>query len=240
MARKKLYTNNKEKSKDDFKRKKQIKEQVKSVLIACEDKISSPNYFKMIIKKLIEDKKITQDSLVIAKHEHVNPKGVLQDLLNHKKDDKTYKDFEHRWIVIDRDIARVNGGGHPKDDFLTALSEAKSKRVEVAYSNDCFEIWYLLHFVYRDTAISRDDVLKEVIKKLKGKNPTIFSKLNKENIKTKEMTELIFNELLELQETAIKNAKKLLENYADLHNPESDNPSTRVFELVEILSNKIL
>jgi hypothetical protein len=54
------------------------------------------------------------------------------------------------------------------------------------------------------------------------------------------MTELIFNELLELQKTAIKNAKKLLENYADLHNPESDNPSTRVFELVEILSNKIL
>ena len=82
MARKKLYTNNKEKSKDDFKRKKQIKEQVKSVLIACEDKISSPNYFKMIIKKLIEDKKITQDSLVIAKHVHVNPKGVLKDLLN--------------------------------------------------------------------------------------------------------------------------------------------------------------
>ena len=240
MARKKLYTNNKEKSKDDFKRKKQIKEQVKSVLIACEDKISSPNYFKMIIKKLIEDKKITQDSFVIAKHEHVNPKGVLKDLLNHKKDDKTYKDFEHRWIVIDRDIARVNGGGHPKDDFLTALSEAKSKRVEVAYSNDCFEIWYLLHFVYRDTAISRDDVIKEVIKKLKDKNFETFSKLNKENIKTKEMTELIFNELLELQKTAIKNAKKLLENYADLHNPELDNPSTRVFELVEILSNKIL
>ncbi|HJE03714.1 MAG TPA: RloB family protein [Aliarcobacter thereius] len=240
MARKKLYTNNKEKSKDDFKRKKQIKEQVKSVLIACEDKISSPNYFKMIIKRLIEDKKITQDSLVIAKHEHVNPKGVLKDLLNHKKDDKTYKDFEHRWIVIDRDIARVNGGGHPKDDFLTALSEAKSKRVEVAYSNDCFEIWYLLHFVYRDTAISRDDVIKEVIKKLKDKNFATFSKLNKENIKTEAMTELIFNELLELQKTAIKNAKKLLKNYADLHNPELDNPSTRVFELVEILSNKIL
>ena len=56
MARKKLYNNNKEKSKDDFKREKQIKEQVKSILIACEDKISSPNYFKMIIKKLIEDK----------------------------------------------------------------------------------------------------------------------------------------------------------------------------------------
>lgn len=58
MARKKLYTNNKEKSKDDFKRKKQTKEQVKSVLIACEDKISSPSYFKMIIKRLIEDKKL--------------------------------------------------------------------------------------------------------------------------------------------------------------------------------------
>lgn len=236
MARKKLHSDYQGKSKKDFKRAKQIKEQIKSVLIACEDKVSSPNYFKMIIQKLKEDKTITQDSLVIAQHEHVNPRGVLQDLLNHKKDDKTYKDFEHRWIVIDRDIARVDGGGHPKDDFLTALSEAKRKKVEVAYSNDCFEIWYLLHFGYRDTAISRDDIIKEVIKKLKDRNCVTFSKLNKENIKTKEMTELIFNELLELQNKAIKYAKKLLENYADSHNPESDNPSTRVFELVEILN----
>ncbi len=43
-----------------------------------------------------------------------------------------------------------------------------------------------------------------------------------------------------MQETAKKKKKKLLENYADLHNPELDNPSTRVFELVEILSNEIL
>ena len=46
--------------------------------------------------------------------------------------------------------------------------------------------------------------------KLKDKNFATFSKLNKENIKTKEMTELIFNELLELQKTAIKNAKNYL------------------------------
>nr|WP_267285348.1 RloB domain-containing protein [Arcobacter porcinus] len=87
--------------------------------------------------------------------------------------------------------------------------------------------------------MNRDDVIEEVIKKLKEKNSATFSKLNKENIKTKEMTELIFNELLELQETAIRNAKKLLENYADLHNPELDNPSTKVFELVDILNNKL-
>ena len=239
MARR-LPRNNHKDTQNNCDRKKNIRDKVLSVIIACEDESSAPTYFKMIVKRLKDNRAITQDSLVISDHKHNTPMGVLSDLLNHKKDDKTYKDFEHRWIVIDRDIARVNGGGHPKDDFLTALSEAKSKRVEVAYSNDCFEIWYLLHFVYRDTAISRDDVIKEVIKKLKDKNFATFSKLNKENIKTKEMTELIFNELLELQKTAIKNAKKLLENYADLHNPELDNPSTRVFELVEILSNKIL
>ena len=50
MARRKLYTTNQEKSKDDFRRKKQIKKQFKSVLIACEDKISSPNYFNNVNK----------------------------------------------------------------------------------------------------------------------------------------------------------------------------------------------
>ena len=151
MARRIKKDDSHKNTKDNCNRKKDTRNKVLSVIIACEDKISSPNYFKMIIKRLIEDKKITQDSLVIAKHEHVNPKGVLQDLLNYKKDDKTYKDFEHRWIVIDRDIARVNGGGHPKDDFLTALSEAKSKKVEVAYSNDClrFGICYILFIEIR-------------------------------------------------------------------------------------------
>jgi len=39
-----------------------------------------------------------------------------------------------------------------------------------------------------------------------------------------------------LNNQEIKNAKKLLHSYGNEHNPESDNPSTRVHLLVEVLN----
>jgi hypothetical protein len=237
MAKRKRETDNRKNTQDSYSRKKDTRNKILSVIIACEDEASAPTYFKMIVKRLKENKFITQDSLVIADHKHNTPMGVLSDLINHKKDGKSYKDFEHKWIVIDRDVQRVNGGGHTKDDFNGALSSAKTKKVEVAYANDSYEFWYLLHFNPRTTAILRDEILKEVIKKLKEKNPIKFRDLDKENIKNEEYTKLIYEELLEFQPKAIKNAKNLLESYGETHNPESDNPSTTIYKLVEILNN---
>lgn len=236
MARR-FPRNNHKNTQDNCDRKKNIRNKVLSVIIACEDEASAPTYFKMIVKSLKDNKLITQDSLVIADHKHNTPTGVLSDLLNHKEDGKSYKDFEHKWIVIDRDTPRVNGGGHTKDDFNGALSSAKSKKVEVAYANDSYELWYLLHFNPRTTAILRDEILKEIIKKLKEKNPIKFRDLDNENIKNEEYAKLIYEELLELQPKAIKNAKNLLLSYGETHNPESDNPSTTIHKLVEILNN---
>lgn len=239
MARsvKKDDSHKKELTKDSHNRKKDIRNKILSVIIACEDKSSAPTYFKMIVKRLKDNRAITQDSLVIADHKHNTPMGVLSDLINYKKDEKSYRDFEHKWIVIDRDAPRVNGGGHTKDDFNGALSSAKTKQIKVAYANDSYELWYLLHFNPRTTAILRDEILKEVIKKLKTKNLTKFRDLNDENIKSEEYTKLIYEELLELQPKAIKNAKNLLEFHGETHNPESDNPSTTIHKLVEILNN---
>lgn len=238
----KIFQRDKEKKKSDFKRKTNDRETVPDIIIACEDSVSSPTYFRMIIDTLIKKKIITQDSFVIAKHQHTNPMGVLDDLKVYKDDNgKTYKDFDHKWIVIDKDSQRVNGGGHKKEDFNNTLQKAKSSKsnlnIEVAYSNDSFELWYLLHFEYRTTAILRDDILKEVIKRLKELEPHKFSKLNKDNIKQENYTKSIFKTLLPLQDIAIRNAKKLLESYGDNYNPESNNPSTRVHLLVEVLNS---
>ena len=238
----KIHNKKKELEKKDFKRRTNDKTMVADIIIACEDSISSPTYFQMIINTLIEQKSITQDSFVIAKHKHTNPTGVLSDLKVYKDENgKAYKDFDHKWIVIDRDSERVSGGGHNKEDFNNALKNAQSSRsnlnIEVAYSNDSFELWYLLHFEYRNTTISRDEIIKQVIKRLKEIEPYKFSKLNKNNMKQESYTKSIFETLKPLQSVAIRNAKKLLESYEDSHNPEKDNPYTRVHVLISILNS---
>ena len=246
MARRggdKIFQKNKEKEKKDFKRLTNNRAKRDDVLIACEDSVSSPAYFRMIIQKLIEERKITQDSIVIVLHDgSTHPTGVLKNLKNYKNEyGKTYKDFEHKWIVIDRDIERVNGGGHTAEDFNNAIENAKNKRsnlnIEVAYANDSFELWYLLHFEYRNTAILRDDIIEVVIERLKQLDAHKFSRLNKDNIKQANYTEMIYKVLLPMQNNAIKNATRLIESYGDDHNPERDNPSTTIHNLVIILNS---
>ncbi|MEA2017390.1 MAG: RloB family protein [Campylobacterota bacterium] len=242
--REKPSSRKKEQEKKDFQRRTNDKEKVHDIIISCEDSVSAPAYFQKIIDKLIEAKKITQDSIVIVNQKKIkgtNPTKVLERLKNYNEDGKSYKDFADKWIVIDRDTPRVNNGGHTAKDFNEAIQNSKSKiskyNVEVAYANDSFELWYLLHFDYIDSSIHRDDINKKLIQKLKVKNSSIFSNLNSENIKTENYTKLIFDELLSSQDRAVKNAEKLLIFHGSNHNPEKDNPSTTVHKLVEILNS---
>lgn len=241
MARRggdKIFKRDKEQKKEALKRKKESRKKVPDIIMACEDSVSAPTYFKMIVQSLLDNKLITPDSFVIATPNHTNPSGVLEDLKNHKTPSgKTYKDFMHKWIVIDRDIQRVNGGGHSKEDFNLALFQAEKDKIEVAYSNDAFELWYLLHFDYIPTALLRDEINERLIKKLREKNPHKFLKLNKNSIKEKNYTEYIYEALQPLQVEAIRNAKRLLESYRADFNPESNNPSTTVHKLIEVLNS---
>ena len=196
----------------DEKRKVNIKTVRQSIILACEGTKTECLYFQDIFKELQIRHKITSDSLVIAKHSHTDPEGVLDDLLNHPN----YQGFTYKWIVIDRDIERTNGGGHTVDNFNTALSRARGKKIKVAYSNPCFEIWYLLHLEYRNTAIDRDELVNKLEFEQGYQKNTLF-----------EQGSVDF---------AIANAKRLLASYPH-HNPERDNPSTTVHKLLEDLKD---
>ncbi|MCK9396604.1 MAG: RloB family protein [Methylobacter sp.] len=187
------------------------------LLIACEDSVSAPLYFRAIFNDLKNNHAIAASSLVIAKHKHTDPDGVLDDLLDHPN----YQDFDHQWIAIDRDVERTNGGGHTLDNFNQAIARARGKNIKVAYSNPCFEIWYLLHFNYRDTAIDRDELVKQLEHKYQYKKNELFT-LNQDQ-----------------QKTAIKNATRLIQSWIDTHDttkPATDNPSTTVHDLVTLLN----
>jgi hypothetical protein len=117
--------------------------------------------------------------------------------------------------VFDRD-------SFPAEQFNRALELARQRGIRVAYSNEAFELWYLLHYHYHDVATSRSDYGRMLSERL-----GIPYRKN-----SREMYELLLNR----QPEAIRNAQRLLSFYGPEHNPERDNPSTAVHLLVQELN----
>ena len=103
--------------------------------------------------------------------------------------------------------------------------------MKVAYSNEAFELWYLLHFMYLDTGVDRKQYMKKLDKEFKK-----AFKIPKYAKNTANIYEL----LKDKQSTAIKNAKTLTAKYGTLSNPENCKPITTVHLLVEELLNESL
>jgi hypothetical protein len=187
-----------------YKRKAARRKPKDSILIVCEGKQTEPNYFRSFnisgVRVLGEGlNTVTCVQRAIAEHKGASSYG--------------YK-FDQVWCVFDKD-------SFEETQFKEALSLAKDSGVKVAYSNEAFELWYLLHFDLISAPMPRGGYQKKLSEKL-----GIPYKKNDKNM---------YDKLLKLQPTAIKNAKKLLEirPYGD---PAKDNPSTTVHLLVEELN----
>lgn len=128
------------------------------------------------------------------------------------------EDGDQFWCVFDID----NYWKENEKDFRAALALAKKSGIRLAWSNECFELWFLCHFGPSSSAIPRRDYHKKLEKTFKDKGLGDYKK----------NMELIFEPLLPYQEVAIKNAKKLF-----TAGKVETNPSTAVFLLVEELLN---
>lgn len=200
-------------SEDLFSRRKELKEFKRSVgsrgndrdriLIVCEGEETERNYF--------EGFRLTN---VTVKGTGYNTESLVRKAIELKiqavKDRETY---DQVWSVFDRDSFKA-------EIFNNAFILAQTHKIKIAYSNEAFELWYLLHFNYYDTGLSRDQY--------KAKLSHLLGHEYKKNSPS------IFEEIIEHQDDAIRNVKRLLTQYPNL-NPENDNPSTTVHLLVEEL-----
>ena len=148
-----------------------------------------------------------------------NPIKLVKDAMKKRKEEGGY---DQVWCVFDRDDWEPN-------DFNGAITCAEKNGIEIAYSNEAFELWYLLHFYYRDTAMSRKSYKGELTKKLRE------AKLISNSKKYEKNSEEMYGFLEDKQSQAIKNAERLLEQYHP-PKPAKDNPSTTVHLLVEQLN----
>lgn len=215
----------------DLKKRDSAKLKVKPlVIISCEGTKTEPNYLKSIINKLIRENKIARGSIVIAEHQHTDPVGVLNDLINYKDD---YTLFAQKWIVIDRDEVRAissNSSGHPKENFISALTKARDLNIEVAWSNPCFEIFIVEHYMYRDTGGDRNDIQEKALKLLcKDKILNVDSSVDE-----LKAIDNLYDVLLPKKEMGFRNLKRLMLVQKN-RTPVEANPGTRFHELVEVL-----
>ncbi|MDE6280319.1 MAG: RloB family protein [Oscillospiraceae bacterium] len=134
-------------------------------------------------------------------------------------------EYQHIWIIYDKD-------DFPACDFDNTVKrcEAINKRFkaegrEIQYhaiwSNQCIELWFLLHFNYLDTDIDRAQY-RAILSDELGRH---YEKNDEE----------ILGTLLPRTDRAIQNAKKLMEKYDEGEPPSQKAPGTNFYELVEYL-----
>ena len=185
-------------------RKVDTREVRQRFLIICEGEETEPNYFKSFrVPKLVID----------AKGLGVNPSQLVEKT----KDLQNQDEYDQVWCVFDRD-------SFPEQDFNNAIQSALKEGFNVAYSNEAFEIWYILHFQYLNTSIHRSRYRQKLTKLL--------------GFEYEKNSESMYDILLDKQQDAIKNSIRLLkENNA--HSPARNNPSTTVHLLVQELNKFI-
>jgi hypothetical protein len=173
-------------------------------LIVCEGEKTEPGYFRSF-----------QVPGVVVDIRSTTNRGL--DLINEAVRHRTQDEYDQVWCVFDRDDL-------PDAVIRQAFNHARREDINIAFSNQAFELWYLLHFDYYNTAMMRQDYSSRLCGHLRTLGYTY----------TKNSTNM-YTILLDRQATAIDHAHRLYAQY-NPWDPATADPSTTVHLLVEELN----
>lgn len=193
--------------------------------IFCEGEQTEPKYFEEF-RKLIEENPIYKDMVLIkiepCAAETMRVIGMAEEYVSGHKLEKG-----HIWCVYDKD-------SFPKGDFNGVIDRANSLNKQnedlqyhAAWSNECIEIWFLLHFANYISNNHRTEYIKFLNDKFKE------LKIGKYQ---KNMPD-IFNILMHYGDPklASRYAKRII-NENQGKSSAIIAPGTKVYELVEELA----
>lgn len=175
------------------------------LLIVCEGTRTEPLYFQSfpVTSAHVEVVGLGMNTLTI-----VQETVRLRDQA--RTDGITY---QQAWSVFDRD-------SFPVRRVHAALELARQRGIRVAFTNEAFELWPLLHFGFCDAALSRTQYADKLSRHLR----TPYRKNDPE----------LYRQLLPHIDTALKHADLLSEQ-----RPAHGNPSTTVHALVRELLQRM-
>ena len=185
----------------------------RKVLIVCEDSKSSRYYFESFP---VDEERIEVSVIGTGMNTDSLVEEAVRKMEQAAKSRRPYSDI---WCVFDHD-------SFPLANYTRAFQLAKNNKIKVAWANEAFELWYLLHFCYINSGISRDDYKKKF-----REYGLDYDKADKE----------IYQKVKPFQYRAINNAEKLEKYWNDCGKscPERENPSTSVHKLVDHLNELV-
>lgn len=196
----------------DLSRRQGVREIKQSFLIVCEGEKTEPDYFKAFRMTAATVKAVGQA---------MNTMTLVSKAISIREaDQKRKKVYDQCWVVFDKD-------DFPAKDFNQAIQFAEKNGFRVAYSNQAFEYWFLMHYNLYTGAIHRNQY-KDMLTKLTG---IPYSK-------SEGYGAVMYNLLLSRQQQAINNAETVLAEISH-GNPAEEESSTTVQRLV-IELNKFL
>lgn len=140
--------------------------------------------------------------------------------------------YDEVWCVFDMDIKPDVVGQF--EDFDNAIKSALDAGFKCAYSNDAFELWFILHYQYLDQEQNRTFFFE----KLREYWKINYVKHGKTIAFAKTIYSILEKDPKASQAKAIVNAKKLYttQKHKSYH---LQNPVTLVYKLVEDLNNHV-
>ena len=222
----------KRKHKDSLKKKRRsepllhrenpTKNERPTILIVCEGENTEPSYFQQFR---------LSSAIIKPVGEGFNTLSLVKRAIVLAKE----KEYEQVWCVFDADPKPDN----PKQsqNFNSAIKLAEKENFGIAYSNQAFEYWIILHLDdHQGGGMNRTDYNKKLNSLLKPFGTTYDG--NDRKIITEEIFEILdgVDEKTDKERKilAIERAGKIYNNF-DHKNPSKEESSTTVFRLVEEL-----
>lgn len=200
------------------------------MLIVCEDQNTECAYFDQF-RGLFNSLLPNDTVFVKAVGTGRNSLGVvLQAIAERDKLVKVSgKKVDDVWAVFDKDD--LDKMPKTRKNFEQAFVKADEENIKIAYSNECFELWLLLHFinVSPTEAIPRSNLYEKLEKAVAKHNPQFVYHHG---------DAAVLGEVAKHgnEKQAIERAKALNHFHEqNQHTPIDSNPRTLVFSLVEQL-----
>lgn len=202
------------------KRKVASRDKIVRFLIVCEGEQTEPNYFEELVKDRYSE---VRSEEIVGEGRSTCSLVKRTEEIRAKLERHRQLKFDRVWVVFDKDDF---------GDFNEAINLAESKGYNAGWSNEVFELWYLLHFIYLDSAISRSDYIKKLESEIRRNEGYETFNYKKNDVGFYSLLQKIGNEVL-----AKSRASRLRGIFNNSRDFKSHNPSTNIDLLVEELEH---